>query len=329
MSAAAGAVAASDPKAGWTTDHGAREARPVFIIGAPRSGTSITTWALGQHPNIQPMPETAWIASLAVGGLLSYEKGSERGRYSHLSNVEFPLDPFMARIGQAVDAIVQDAYAERCRRLYGERALSPGWELPESQRDNPMQIRRRGDEPKQRWIDGTPLNSYYITALLKLFPQARLIHNLRRPEEVATSLEGFDKVGAKPQALEEGLQTWIGHTENAWYAERGLGRGRVFRLDFQRLADDPETLFRELCAFLDEPFAAECLLPLQRKLNSSQVDDRREANLQRLRANRVFKRAQDVYEAVRAQPGDDHPDASALQVLDQRLADYCRDRVII
>jgi hypothetical protein len=70
-----------------------KAARPIFIIGAPRSGTSITTWALGQHPNIQPMPETAWIASLAVGGYLSHVKGSERGRYSHLSNVEFPLAP--------------------------------------------------------------------------------------------------------------------------------------------------------------------------------------------------------------------------------------------
>jgi hypothetical protein len=329
MSAATGGAAAPGMDAWQPPGRALRVVRPIFIIGAPRSGTSVTTWALGQHPNIQPMPETAWIASLAIGGLLSHAKGSERGRYSHLSHVGFPLDPFMARLGEAVDAIVQDAYAERCRRLYGDVSLRPGWELPAAHRDNPMQVRRRGEEPKQRWIDGTPMNSFYIAALLKLFPQARLIHNLRRPEEVATSLEGFDRVGAEPQALEQGLDTWITHTENAWYAERGLGCGRVFRLDFHRLGEDAEALFRELCAFLDEPFAAECLLPLQRKLNSSQVDDRRQSNLELLRENPAFQRAQAVYDTVVAQPADEQPDAFSLQVLEQRLADYCLDRALV
>ena len=50
--------------------------RPIFIIGAPRSGTSITTWVLGQHPNIQTMPETGWIASMGVAAFLSDRKGS-------------------------------------------------------------------------------------------------------------------------------------------------------------------------------------------------------------------------------------------------------------
>ena len=306
-----------------------KAARPIFIVGAPRSGTSITTWALGQHPNIQPMPETAWIASMAVGSFLSHRKGSERGRYSHLSNVEFPLGPFMERVGEAVDDIVHDVYAERCLRLYGAAAKSPDWQLSAKQLEHPMHVRRTGDEPKRRWIDGTPLNTFYVAALAKLFPEARFIHNLRRPDEVATSLEGFDRVGAKPQALEQGLETWIAHTDNAWHAERALGNERAFRLDFNRIADEPETLFRELCEFLGEAYAPECLLPLQRKLNSSEVDAKREHNLDMLRRNAVFRRAQAVYDAVRQRPADAQPEPGALEVLEQRLRDYCHDRSIV
>jgi hypothetical protein len=192
-----------------------------------------------------------------------------------------------------------------------------------------MHVRRSASDPKQRWIDGTPLNTFYIPALAKLFPGAQFIHNLRRPDEVATSLEGFDKVGAEPQTLEQGLQTWIAHTENAWYAERGLGQSKVFRLDFHRIADEPEILFREVCDFLGEPYAAECLLPLQRKVNSSEVDSRREGNLELLRENPVFQNAQAVYAMVQAQPATRRSDEASLQVLEQRLQDYCRDRSIV
>lgn len=306
-----------------------RASRPIFIIGAPRSGTSVTTWALGQHPNIQPMPETAWIASLGVGAFLSHAKGSERGRLSHLSNVDFPVDRFMARIGAAVDAIVHDAFAERCERLYGEASDDPAWSLPARAAQNPMQIRRASRDPKQRWVDGTPLNTFYVWALAEMFPEAQFIHNLRRPDEVATSLEGFDRVGAEPQALEQGLETWIAHTENAWYAERGLGRGRVFRLDFERIAAAPEALFRDVCAFLGEDYSPDCLLPLGEKLNSSRVDDKREQNLERLRENPVFQRARMVHELVRGQPGDARADPFAWQVVRERFLDHCRDRALV
>lgn len=306
-----------------------KSARPIFIIGAPRSGTSITTWALGQHPNIQPMPETAWISSMAVGSFLSHRKGSERGRYSHLSNVEFPLAPFMERIGAAVDDIVHDVYVERCQRLYGPGTDADEWRLSSKQAEQPMHIRRTGTDPKRRWIDGTPLNTFYVAALVKMFPEARFIHNLRRPDEVATSLEGFDRVGAQPQALKQGLETWIAHTDNAWHAERALGRERAFRLDFNRIADEPEALFRELCEFLGESYAPECLAPLQRKLNSSEVDAKREHNFELLRQNVVFQHAQAVYDAVWQRPADAEPETAAQEVLEQRLRDYCHDRSIV
>lgn len=275
------------------------------------------------------MPETAWIASLGVGAFLSHQKGSERGRFSHLSNVEFPVDRFLRRIGESVDALVHDAFAERRERLYGHAVNDPAWRLPAALSSHPTQLQRAGTDPKRRWVDGTPLNSHFVWALAMMFPAARFIHNLRRPDEVATSLESFDRVGAEPQALEQGLDTWVLHTENAWRAERGLGGDRVFRLEFERIANDPEALFREVCAFLDEPWAPDCLAPLQQKLNSSQVDEKRTANRELLRENEKFRHAEAVYELVAANPGGNAPDAEAWAVIEQRFLDHCFDRELV
>jgi len=307
-----------------------RQIDPIFIIGAPRSGTSALTWALGQHPNIQPMPETGWIASMAVGAFLSHRKGSERGKFSHLSNVELPLEPFMRRTGEAIDRIVHDVYAERCGRIYGESSVdNPAWTLNQKQQQHALQIRRHGSDPKRRWIDGTPLNSYFLWAISLLFPHAKYIHNLRRPDEVATSLEGFDRVGAEPQALEDGLRTWIEHTENAWFAERALGADKVFRLDFERISQDTEGMLRDLCQFLGEDFSEDCKVPLAKKLNSSEVEERRSINREALRDSDTFRTAEAIYNATRSHPAVEACDGEAMDILRQRFLRYCHERALV
>src|SRR4051812_22415598 len=41
--------------------------RPIFVIGSLRSGASILWSSLGQHPNIAPILDTAWVERFAIG----------------------------------------------------------------------------------------------------------------------------------------------------------------------------------------------------------------------------------------------------------------------
>lgn len=306
-----------------------RDIKPIFIIGAPRSGTSITTWMLGQHPNIQPMPETGWIAGMAVGSQLAYWLGSARGRYSHLSNVEYPDTLFHQRIGEAVDAIVHDVFAQRCERLYGndKAAAIPGQN--KVRKEHALHIRRSPEDPKARWIDGTPLNTRFVSGLGNLFHQAMFLHLIRRPQEVAASLMNFEKAGGVSQSAEEALATWHAHTEKAFLAERALGKDRVLRVHYQDLTAEPERTIRGILAFLDEEWASDCLIPFQQRINSSKVDQLREEIEKKLRGKKSFKAAEALYEEILAHETPEEPDQEAEEALRKAFMDLCLNKLLV
>src|SRR5213079_69806 len=80
--------------------------KPVFVVGSPRSGTSILTWCLGQHPNIFPVPESSWMGDFAANLAISYETGAARGEYSILSAMDVDRDEFFASFGQTINDLI-------------------------------------------------------------------------------------------------------------------------------------------------------------------------------------------------------------------------------
>lgn len=302
--------------------------RPIFIIGAPRSGTSITTWALGQHPNIQPMPETAWIAVMAIAAQQAYLIGSERGRYSHLSNVGLPPEPFLRRIGEAVDKVVNDVFDERCTRLHGDwRTLGKIRNAP----DHPspeMLLRRHSRDPKKRWIDGTPLNSEFAWGLATMFPESRFLHLVRQPHEVVASLSNFDAVGGIRHDMDEAIQNWIDHTGHAFLAQRALGFERVHVARFEELSADPRTFFGGILEFLGEDWSEDCLAPLGRKINSSNVEDEREKVREAVRDNDLYRKAEDLYRQVFEWTGEEIDEAALDELRASTLRNATGRRLI-
>src|SRR6266480_867914 len=74
--------------------------KPIFVVGSPRSGTSVLTWCLGQHPNIFPVPESNWMGDFAVNAAIGYQIGAARGDRSILSAMDIREDELFAMCGQ-------------------------------------------------------------------------------------------------------------------------------------------------------------------------------------------------------------------------------------
>ena len=201
-------------------------AKPVFVVGSPRSGTSILTWCLGHHPNIFPVPESNWMGDFAVNAAMSYQLGAARGILSILSAMGISRDEFFSHIGCSINSLV---LKHRCdldrtrlitavQRILKEEGLYLGEVTGQLDAATSAALRQYGisdeanallyselvdslrtaasdSEHKTRWADQTPEYSFHICGLRKLFPCAVFIHIVRDVSSVVRSMLNFHRVG--------------------------------------------------------------------------------------------------------------------------------------
>ena len=228
--------------------------KPIFVVGSPRSGTSILTWCLGQHPNIFPVPESNWMGQFAINVAVDYEVGSARGDRSLLSGMDIGREEFFANFGRSINDLILS------HRLDLERK---------------RKMTRPPAEPKMRWVDGTPEYSLHICGLRKLFPEARFVHICRDVRAVVRSMLNFHRIAGSHLVPneEKAYKYWLRTVSACMEAERAYGPSVVYRTRYADLVDNPEPTMRSLLGFLGEAYTAKCLEPLKRRINSSNVPD--------------------------------------------------------
>ena len=241
--------------------------KPIFVVGSPRSGTSILAWCLGHHPNIFPVPESNWMGDFAANVAVAHQIGSARGSLSILSAMEIRNDELFATFGASINDLVlcHRKDLERTRETSKELKIDPCW----------LEAASTSAGPKQRWVDGTPGYSLHICGLRKLFPQARFVHLFRDVRPVVRSMINFHRVAGFHLVAneEEGYRYWVRTVRACLLAERAYGPNIVRRIRYADLIEKPEPTMRSLLDFLGEPYTAKCLEPLSQRINSSDVPD--------------------------------------------------------
>src|SRR5581483_2194076 len=254
-------------------EHVARGApvRPVFVVGASRSGTNLVRAILNAHSTLWISAETHYFddlrprlgerARVPLAGAVRDECERYFLAQSHRAYGRGG-DPQQGRIAAAeLRALAQrlggsgDAYFEAFGRLRAELHGKPAW----------------GEK--------TPRHAYRIADVLDVFPDARIVCLLRDPRAVVASYRDWHR-GAPRDWLDEenaaGLAAerersrrsyhpllasllWRGVVRAERDAERRFGRARVIVLRFEELAADPEACVRGLCERLGLEFEQQML----------------------------------------------------------------------
>src|SRR5256886_13934810 len=240
--------------------------RPIFVVGSPRSGTSILAWCLGHHPNIFPVPESNWIGDFAVNVAVAHQIGSARGGLSILSAMDIRDDEFFAAFGRSVNELV----VGHRRHLEINRENS---NPPSKVSQRWLEATSMAAGPKTRWVDGTPEYSLHICGLRKLFSEARFVHVFRDVDAVVRSMVNFHRAtGIQLVATEEeAYRYWLRMVDACLKAEQSYGPRVIYRLQYAALIDNPEAAIHSLLDFVGEPYSAKCLEPLAQRINSSNV----------------------------------------------------------
>lgn len=126
--------------------------RPVFVIGAPRSGTSMLHWALCQHPALWGSEESDFLRPLVDGAMTAFCEGTQRGDRHWLVRQEVTEDEFLAFLGSGVNA------------MYTARGAG------------------------RRWVEQTPSYTLCAEQIARLFPTALFLVLSRDGRQVVASL---------------------------------------------------------------------------------------------------------------------------------------------
>lgn len=237
---------------------------PIFIVSSGRSGSTILTWCLGQHPNILPQEESNWLGPFTIATAVNYRLGAVRGERGQLSANFIEREELLETFGKTINQLILSHRKQFEDPQLRQRAE---WNPP------PFKISRSADEPKSRWVDGTPEYSLYICALRKLFPRAVFVHLVRDVAEVVRSLLNFfpDAASRLVDNEQAAYEYWVRRAKACAEAERAYGPKIVYRMRYCDLVTQPQAAMHSLLEFLGEPDAPACLEPLERRINSSNV----------------------------------------------------------
>jgi hypothetical protein len=175
---------------------------------------------------------------------------------------------FFRTIGDALNAMIVE------QRSDYERAVAEARHKSGRSSVN-LPVARSPDDPKKRWVDGTPEYSLSVYELRMLFPDARLIHILRDVRAVVPSLMNFSKLAGYDLVKneEEAYRYWLRTVRGCIAGERAFGSHVVQRVRYRDLLAAPEETLRKCLRFLSEEYSPDCLIPLASKINSSNVPD--------------------------------------------------------
>jgi len=211
---------------------------PIFIVGGPRSGTTLLRNMLNRHPAIAVCRETEFFH-------WAYQRRRTFGQLSDLENRRRLVQRYVATQRIRRMRVDLEALAETLLReavTYQAMFLSLLRFFAQA-------------HGKRRCGEKTPHNGLITEMLCQWYPGAAIIHLLRDPRDAVASML---RMPWAPKNVYSNARAWLRFNQGAW---RSRLRPNYLLVRYEELVSEPEAQLRRVCAFVGEEYSPAMLVP--------------------------------------------------------------------
>jgi hypothetical protein len=220
--------------------------QPIFIIGAPRSGTTLLRLMLTSHPDICIPPESMFFVQLEP-------------KYGKLENLAEKIDEFLDDLysnDKFLEWNIDRARLQENLNLYDElnysKAISTVYQT----------YRLKTDPNAHIWGDKNPTYIYHIDRIFQYFPNAKIIHIIRDVRAVYSSMKtvsnfpGWGKKQKTQSLIFEVTRVWSQAVQSF---NKYNNNHQFYNIHYEKLISNPDNQLNQLCSWLGINFSESML----------------------------------------------------------------------
>jgi hypothetical protein len=209
------------------------DVRPVFVVGNPRSGTTLVQQILSAHTEFWTAPETH---------IFDYVMRAAPDAATKAISAE-KLNTLLKRLEKRSRlTLAEHVHQEMIAQANNGTLTGPRFvELV-------MRSFKTAGDPATRWVEKTPQHLLHLDKIWQYFPDAPVINIVRDPRDVVSSPSRFRKYAP-------GLARTIAVVNIAWRWNRFIERAsshtgdpRFLSIRYEDLVNDPERILEQLAA---------------------------------------------------------------------------------
>jgi len=218
---------------------------PIFIVGVPRSGTTLLAAMLAAHRNLSCGPETHFFRRLSE---------ADPDQIINPKTWPKPALEFICSInhtnflGPGKTSLIDKYQIDKKDIEYYLESIEPSICNTLSSVTEQYMLRMG----KRRWIEKTPDHIQYLILIRTYFPDSPIIAIIRDPRDVALSLT---KVPWSAKTFLEALMYWkrLDQDSQEFFSNDGI----CYTLRFEDLISAPQAVLQKLCQFIGEEYDKE------------------------------------------------------------------------
>ena len=255
---------------------------PIFVLGNPRSGTTLLRLLIASHPDFVIPPECGFAVWLRTQGW------SWRPEYNDEPN---EIDRFLVALNN-------------CRKY-------ETWNLPDKKVVEKIKLQRPQNyselvacvylayaseyKPTARfWGDKNNFHMVHVNDIAEMFPQCRFVHIVRDVRDIACSYRELATLESSspyrpnlPSNVESIAEQWNDNIEAVGKSFETIAANRRCFVRYEDLVINPEATLSKLCEFLAVPFSEEMLDFHRRNLEPDHTMDWKELTKKPVSKNQV------------------------------------------